>query len=121
MKKPNLETKVAKYYMSRKAGKSKKESAITAGYSKNTALGNTNKIEMTQEFQTLQTYFKDELKTKISLSEIADALIDNIVQKDMKVIDRGSRNKAIEIALDKLEPDNKSDYEEEKVIIVMQQ
>jgi formaldehyde-activating enzyme involved in methanogenesis len=119
MKKPNLDSKPAQYYLARKAGKNKKQSAIIAGYSQSVAEKAVSQIEESMEFKTIERYFKDELKSHITISEIASALADNIRQEGMKVIDRGSRNKAIEIALSKLEPDNKNLEQEERVILVV--
>lgn len=118
MKKIDTTTKAYKYYQAKKLGKSKKESALVAGYSPSTAIQPTA-IERTKDYQLIESHFKDSLTAKISLDEIADALIDNIKQPESQTIDRGARNKAIELALNKIEPDKIKDDQDDKVLIVL--
>lgn len=114
----NKDSKAFKYYSAKKLGKNKKEAALVAGYSLSTATQPTA-IENTAEYKAIEAHFKDSLTAKISLDEIADALIDNIKQPDSNVIDRGARNKAIEIALNKIEPEKIKEDIDEKVLIVL--
>lgn len=117
MKKPDLTTKVGKYFMAVQKGKTKKEAQIVAGYSTPT---HATSIERSKEFQALQTYFKTSFLQKMSMDEVADALIDNIKQENEEKIDRAARNGAIKIALDKLEPQNQQISDEaDKVLIVL--
>ena|SRR3990167_6769975 len=116
-KKPDLNTRIGKYYMAVQKGKTKKEAQIVAGFNQDT---NATRIERTKEFQSLQTYFKDELIQKITMGEIADALTDNIRQSGEIKIDRNARNRAIEIALARIEPkDAIVDGSGDKVLIVL--
>jgi len=106
-------SKAYKYYEAKKLGRTKKQAALEAGYSLSTATQPTA-IEKTQDYQIVERHFKDELLTKISLGEIADALSYNIRQETQL----GARNEAIKIALDKIEPD-KVIEENEQVLIVI--
>lgn len=106
-------SKAYKYYKAKETGKNKQESALIAGYSKNTAT-QPQAIEKTQDYQVIERHFKDELQTKITVSEIADELTKNIRQDK----ELGAKNKAIEIALSKIEPD-KIVQDEERVLVVL--
>lgn len=108
-KKPDLNTKVGKYYAARMSGKTKKDAQIAAGYK---GVNNSTQIERTKTFQALA--YKDELLNKISLSEIADAHADNIRQEG----DRGARNTAIKMAYEKIEG-QETPEREEKVVFIM--
>ena len=121
MKKVEIDTtsKPFKYYKAKKLGKEKKEAALIAGYSPSVARI-PQSIEKTEQYRAIETHFRDQLLAKITVSEVADALVDNIKQENMKVIDRGSRNKAIEIAKNWIEPDSNSNDEEGVVIILKQ-
>lgn len=111
----DVNSKQFKYYQAKKTGKTKKESALIAGYTPAVA-ESPNIIEVSQKYQAIEKHFKDELLAKITLSEVADALIDNIKQQT----DRSSRNRAIEIALNRIEPD-KIANDDEHVVIVLKQ
>jgi len=112
---PELDTKVGKYYLAKKSGKSKKEAQIVAGYSTPT---HATSIEKSDTYQAIERYFKSELLSQITMSEIAEALVDNIKQTGEEKIDRGARNKAIEIALEKIEGDGQAS-ESEDIIVVL--
>lgn len=114
-KKLDLNKKPVKYAIAVREGRTKTESKIIAGYQPTT---NTTKIERTKDFQTAVSFFKDELLAKTTMADIATALIDNIQQTGQDKIDRGARNKAIEIALAKAEPEQKTTTEE-KVIVIL--
>lgn len=116
-KRPQITTKVGKYFMAVQKGKTKKEAQTIAGYATDT---HATSIEKSKEFQALQVYFKDSFLKKMSMDEVSDALIDNIKQEGQERIDRNARNGAIKIALDKLEPEggSKSDSAD-KVLIVL--
>lgn len=113
----DVNSKQFKYYEARKTGKDKKSSALTAGYPPSVA-NIPQQIEKSQQYQAIEAHFKDEILAKITVSEVVDALVDNIQQKTMKVIDRGSRNKAIEILMNKVEP-NDSVEDSEQVVIIL--
>ena len=109
--------RIKKYVLSRSKGLSKAESARAAGYTESTAVHATSQIEKTKEFSALaKRYFKDELLEQITLKEIATNLKDNITQDK----DRGARNQAIKLALEKIEPTDKpEDDENQKVLVVL--
>lgn len=119
MKKIDKTSKPFKYYEAKRLGKPKKEAAIIAGYTPSVARV-PQQIEKTEQYQAIEHHFRDQLLTKITVSEVADALVDNIKQETAQSIDRGARNKAIEIAKDWIEPDSNSNDEEQVVIILKQ-
>lgn len=106
-------SKAFKYYEGKKLGRTKKQAAIEAGYSLSTATQPTA-IEKTQEYQVVERHFKDELLSKITLSEIAQELTKNILQDSQL----GAKNEAIRIGLSKIEPDA-IPQDEEQVIILL--
>ena len=109
--KPDLKSKPGKYYMAKKAGKSRIESMKVAGYS---TKSNAN-IEKTGKFQAIEAYFKDEVTAKMSIGAVADELIKNIKQDN----DRGAKNTAIKTYLDKVEPDSDTGRGDDEVIVVL--
>jgi len=112
-KKPDLTTKVGKYYVARtKKGLNKTQSQQVAGFADTM---HASRIEKTNEFQEIERYYKNELQNHITVSEIAEAHADNIRQDK----DRGARNKAIEMAMAKIEPDKIVDDADEKIMIVL--
>ena len=111
-KKPSLNNRPGKYFINRTKGHNKTESARLAGYLSPSK--NTGKIERTQQYQKIIAYYKDTLLDKISLAEIADEHIKNIIQD----VDRGAKNKAIEMALHKIEPEVRGGDGEHEMILV---
>lgn len=107
-----MKSKPYKYFIARTKGKNKKQSALEAGYADGQHI---TQIERGVGFQEVKEYFKDVLIGKIKVSEIADELVKNIVQDT----DRGAKNKAIEIALGKIEPEKVME-QEDKVIVILQ-
>lgn len=107
----DLNTKPARYFLARTTGKNKKESALSAGYADGQHI---TQIENSVEYSKVTEFFKDALLGKIQMNDIASELVKNIVQD----IDRGAKNKAIEIALGKLEPDRVME-KEDRVIVVL--
>lgn len=115
-KKPDLNTKTGKYFLARRAGKNKKEAAIEAGYNPT----HTTEIEASKTYQAIEKkYYKDILLQKLSMEQIAEAHADNILQNGEEKLDRAARNKAIEIALDKIEPEEAPDDSSEAVVFVL--
>ncbi len=118
-KKADLSSKAGRYLLAKASGKTKKEAQIVAGY-KDT--NHSFEIENSKQYQVIeQRYFKDVLLSQISMAQIAAALVDNIQQVDSKSIDRGSRNKAIEIAMGKIEPDKVTGEEHDKVMVILRE
>jgi hypothetical protein len=106
-------TRVGKYLVNRKKGMNKKDSAISAGYPDGS---NVSKIENSKSFQLLeQKFFKDEIMEQITLKGIAFELVKNINQDE----DKGAKNNAIKIALDKLEPPEKEDKGTDQLIVIL--
>ncbi len=106
-------SKAFKFYEAKKAGKTKKEAALSAGYSLSTAT-QPQAIERTQDYQIVERHFKDEMLAKITLSEIADELTKNIKQDSQL----GAKNEAIKIALSKIEPDD-IPQDSESVLVIL--
>jgi len=109
--KPDLKSKPGKYYMAKKAGKSRIESMKVAGYS---TKSNAN-IEKTGKFQAIEAYFKDEVVAKMSIGAVADELVKNIKQDK----DKGAKNTAIKTYLDKVEPDASATQRDDEVVVLL--
>lgn len=116
-KQPEIHTKVGKYFLAVKSGKTKKEAQVVAGY----AMANkSSQIEKSSEYQALEKHFNTSFLAQMTMDELAGYLMDNIKQEGQDKIDRNARNGAIKIALDKLEPEgNKPSDEGAKVMIVL--
>lgn len=116
-KRPNISTKVGKYFLAVQKGKTKKEAQIIAGYKDDT---HAYQIEKSKEFNALQEHFGTNLQKHITVNEINGYLADNIKQEGQVRIDRAARNKAIEIAKEMIEPSNtKEDDGGDRVLIVL--
>lgn len=116
MKKIDLNAKPVKYFLNRKKGFNKKQSALKAGYTEAVAIKQTSKIEDTLAYKEARVYFKDEFLNQITMQEIASELRKNVIQDE----DRGAKNAAIKIALDKLEPEDSQEKEPDRVIVILQ-
>jgi 23S rRNA-/tRNA-specific pseudouridylate synthase len=118
MKKINKNTRPAKYYLNKQKGMSKKDAALQAGYSLNTAIGNVGKIESSLAYQEVEKAlsYKEEILKKTTLSEIADEQL-KVVYQDK---DLGAKNKAIENVVKVVAPET-ADSDDEKVIIILKE
>jgi len=96
-KKPDINSRIGKYFIARNQGKTKTEASITAGYPSPT---HSTRIEQTRTYQAIKQYYRDELLRQITLQDIAKEQIKNILQDS----DRSAKNKAIEMALNRIEP-----------------
>lgn len=97
-KKPNLNSKAGKFFIARAQGHNKAEAAAIVGIDPR----NVAQLERTQNYQAIEKKYSisEAILKQISLDEIAIELVKNILQDE----DRGAKNKAIEIASNKLEP-----------------
>ena len=112
-KKTDLNTRVGKYFIAKQNGSSKTEASIIAGYPSPT---HTTRIEQSGAYRAIEKlYYKDELLKQITLRQIAEEQIKNIIQDS----DKGAKNKAIEMALNRLEPNEMPSDENDGVIIVL--
>lgn len=113
MKKPKANSRVAKYFVARQEGKSKGEAQIVAGFPDTK---HASRIEKTEEFKDLEKkYYSEVLLNEISLEQIAKEHVKNIKQDQ----DRGAKNKAIEMAMARIEPDKVAPEKEEQILVVM--
>jgi len=112
-KKPNLESKEARYFLARQAGNNQADSLKAAGYGVSNS--QPGYIEKSEAYREVKEYFKDHLLNQISLNDIAKELIKNIEQDK----DKGAKNTAIKLALDKIEPQDTSIDNEDKVLVVL--
>lgn len=112
-----INTKPGKYIVERHKGKTKKDAAIQAGYSNSIATHAPHNIENTVVYKELERkFFKDELIAQTTMEELGQILLRNIKQKD----NIAASNQAIQIALNKLEPDeNTLDDSSNKVLVVL--
>ncbi len=111
IKKPDLNTRIGKYFIAKQRGMNKTEASIVAGYPSPT---HTTRMEQTQAYQVLETLYRDELKKQITLQQIATEHIKNILQDS----DRGAKNKAIDMALNRIEPDDSHSHEMDMVVVL---
>jgi len=113
VKKIDKNTKTYKYFKSHVLqGKTKTEAAKEAGISH---VGNTTNIEKTKTFQALTLKYADSIQQVISMDEVAFEHTKNIVQDT----DRGAKNAAIKMFLERVEPEAHKKEEEDKLIIVL--
>jgi len=113
-KKLDINKKPVKYALAVRQGKSKTVAKRIAGYAEKTT---SYKIEQTQDFKAVVAHFKDELLAQTTLTEIAEQLKDNIFQPNQDKKDRNASNRAIELALSKIEPEEKTTTEEKVMVI----
>ena len=112
-KKPDLNTKQGKYLVAQMQGMNKTEAALSAGYPDGT---HTGRIENSKQYQVnKKTYYKDDLLSQISMKEIAQAHAENIRQDT----DKGARNQAIKMAVDKIEPQDMPDEDNDRVTVIL--
>lgn len=111
-KKPDLNSKAAKYFRGHTSGMTKQKALLAAGFSPK-SINNYTNIERTKRYQEIQEYYKDALLNNISVQEIAEEHVKNIKQDQ----DRGAKNKAIEMALKKIEPDATPDDGHEMIFV----
>jgi hypothetical protein len=114
-KMPNMNTKPAKYFVARKKGKNKTEAKLEAGYALTTPASQIERSEVFQEVE--KRFYGDVLLSKVTMDELAAELIKNIKQD----ADRGAKNTAIKIALERIEPETNPDKSDDQVIVVLKQ
>lgn len=111
---PNLNSKAGRYVIARVKGKNKTQAALSAGYSESTAKNAGSLVETSKEVQSIKAYYRDKLLGRISLDSIAEEHLKIVLQDD----DRSAKLRAIELALDKIEPEN-IPQEEDKILVVL--
>lgn len=112
MKAPDPNLKPVKYLIARKKGMNKSKAALAAGYSSPTQ---SAVIERGKTYLQAEKYYRDVLLNEISLEQLAQEHLKNIVQDE----DKGAKNKAIEMALSRIEPDASPEKDDEQMIVVM--
>jgi hypothetical protein len=113
--KPDLNSRPGKYFLLRQEGVPKGEAALRAGYPD---VYHTPQIEKSKAYEAIEkVFYKDELIRHISLEQIAREQIKNILQDE----DKGAKNKAIEHALSKLEPEDVGKEDFDKIVVVLKQ
>ena len=110
--KVSLSGKPAKYFMNRQKGMNKKDAAVAAGYTDN---NNQSKIELSKTYQTIEKSYKNVLIEKVTMEQIADEHKKNIMQDQ----DKGAKNAAIKMALDKIEPEAPPGDDDDKVMVIL--
>jgi hypothetical protein len=111
----DMKSKAAKFFVAHRIeGKNKSQASKVAGI---TDPRNINKIEVTKTYQTLERKYAEVLLEKIPIEEVAEAHADNIRQKG----DRGARNVAIKMLLDKVEPEALQRDADEQVVVILRQ
>lgn len=103
-----------KYFNKREIeDKTQKEALIAGGF--NTETNHGTRIEGSKAYADLKERYKDVLLDNISLDEIAHEHISNIKQEK----DRGAKNTAIKMAIDKIEPQEQEAVETGDVEIIV--
>ena len=115
MPKPPLNTKKGKYFLERAKGKSKKQSALSAGFTPAIANIATERIENTQEYKKIELAYADRLQSKISLNEITDEHV-KLIKQDTSP---ATKLEAIKFAIQRIEPENKPQMNEEDRVLVV--
>ncbi len=110
-KKPELNSKTARYFLAKQKTTSRAAAARMVGLNPT----NVSHVEDSQKYKLIEAHYKDKLLGHISLDEIAEAHAENIRQSD----DRGARNTAIKMATDKIEPDKVTDDGEDRVLVIL--
>ncbi len=108
---PLLSSKIGKYFVAVKSGKTKKAAAIIAGYHPT----NTTAIEATKQFKALS--YKEELLAQITLKELAMEQLKVIKQDD----NYAAKNTAIAQAMEKIEPELVKEDDDDRMIVILRQ
>lgn len=111
-KKANLDSKVGKFFLAKQRGLSARQASLEAGYSRG-MMNQATKITKFKSYRAIEEVYAKKLLTKISTDEIAEEHAKNIRQDE----NLAAKNTAIQMALDKIEPEN-TPPEEENVVIV---
>jgi hypothetical protein len=109
---PELESKVGKYFLGLKAGKTKSRAVLEAGYSYTNSI---DRVEASKGFQALKAYYKDELTKRMTIGQIADEHMKVMMQDN----ELGPKMAAIKIALDKIEPEEHKSDDDERVMVIL--
>lgn len=108
-----LDSRPAKYFINRNIrGMTKRKAALAAGYSPN---NNAVQIERSQQIEQIKQHYKDSLLDKMTLDALAEEHIKNIMQD----ADRGAKNTAIKMALEKIEPEEKKVEEDDRITVIL--
>lgn len=107
-----ISSKLAKYAKAVAEGKTKTEAKTIAGYAPSTR---TTDIDSTNNYQTIS--MKNELLKVITPDTLAKELNKNIVQDD----DKGAKNTAIKMAMDRFDPADRPDTTPDKVVIMLKE
>lgn len=111
----DMNSKAAKYFVAHRIeGKKKAQAIRVAGISDPR---NAQNIERTKTYQTLDRKYAEVVMEQISMEEVAAEHISNIKQDG----DRGAKNVAIKMLLDRVEPEALQRDADEQVIVVLRQ
>ena len=110
-KKP--QTKTEKYFIAHHLeGKTKTQAVKEAGISD---IRNVGHIEKTKTYQRLARTYADVIDNQISMDETVAELIKNVRQDQ----DKGAKNNAIKMLMQRVEPEEQKKQEEDKLIVVL--
>jgi len=109
----NMDSKAAKYFKAhRLEGKTKTQAVKEAGISDVRNVGNMEKTEI---YERLEQKYADVLGHQMPKDEVAKELIKNIRQDS----DKGAKNTAIKMLMDRVEPEQQQKDEDEKMIVIL--
>lgn len=109
---PKVDSRIKKYFIERKKGKTKAEASLSAGYADDK---HAYRIERTKGYQKLDKYYKDVLLEQISMKEIAQINVRNMKQER----DISGSNAAMKLALEKIEQGGDLNTDDERVVVVL--
>jgi len=109
----NMQSKTAKYFVGHNLrGMSKSLAAKEAGIS---SIKNITNIERTDTYQKLAAQYADIVKEFMGFEAVALEHIKNIKQDS----DKGAKNTAIKMYLEKVEPETKKETNTEKMLVIL--
>jgi hypothetical protein len=109
-KKADFTLKSGKFFLAQQQGMKDSEASKIAGISKT----NITNIENTDNYKLCVETFKDNLLSQITIRELTAELLKNIRQDT----DKGAKNTAIKIAIDKVEPENNQQQAQQVNIVL---
>lgn len=111
-KMPEAGSKIARYYVARKKGKNKTESAFLAGYASN---NHTDRLERTAGYKAIDNYFQSEVLKILPMANLAKLAVRNANQER----DLGASNGAVKMILEQIDKQANGGQPDEQVIVVL--
>lgn len=108
----NMNTKAAKLFVARELENlPAAQAAIKAGISPK----NSTNVMKTRTYKDLELKYADVIQQQISKSDVIEELIKNVRQDK----DKGAKNTALKMLMERVEPEQQKRDEDEKMIVVL--